>query len=91
MTRNLLHGKSGMKAEAKIALGTCSECYENVFEEEEYALLRRTSAAEYTQAIAVGNNVFIMHIDCCPHTRCNGNYEDVWCIDCGADYNNGRL
>jgi hypothetical protein len=27
----------------------------------------------------------------CQHTRCSGNYEDVWCMDCGADYNNGRL
>jgi hypothetical protein len=80
-----------MKAETKVALGTCSECYEDVFEEEEYALLRPSSVAGYTQATAVGDNVFIMHTDCCPHHNCNGNYEDVWCMDCGADYNNGRL
>tara|TARA_Y100000310_G_scaffold257245_1_gene265273 strand:+ start:75 stop:383 length:309 start_codon:yes stop_codon:yes gene_type:complete len=27
----------------------------------------------------------------CQHHRCGGNYEDVYCRDCGADYNNGRL
>ncbi len=27
----------------------------------------------------------------CEHKRCGGNYEDVYCRDCGADYNNGRL
>ena len=27
----------------------------------------------------------------CEHKRCGGNYEDVYCLDCGADYNNGRL
>ena len=27
----------------------------------------------------------------CQHHRCAGNYEDVYCMDCGADYNNGRL
>jgi hypothetical protein len=69
-----------MKAETKVALGTCSECYENVFEGE-----------EHTKATAVGGGVYLLHIDCCMHPRCSGNYEDVWCMDCGADYNNGRL
>lgn len=27
----------------------------------------------------------------CEHKRCGGNYEDVYCLDCGADYNNRRL
>ena len=27
----------------------------------------------------------------CQHNRCGGNYEDVYCLNCGADYNNGRL
>jgi hypothetical protein len=27
----------------------------------------------------------------CEHRRCGGNYEDIYCRDCGADYNNGRL
>jgi len=76
MTRSLLHGKNGMKAEAPTILGYCIQCYDNVLETEEH--------------IKSNNNTY-MHIECCPHTRCNGNYEDVWCMDCGADYNNGRL
>ena len=76
MTRSLLHGKNGMKAETPTILGPCSQCYDNVLETEEH--------------IKSNNNTY-MHIDCCSHSNCNGNYEDVWCMDCGADYNNGRL
>ena len=77
MTRNLLHGMNGMNAnKAPVILGTCSECYDNILEGEEHIKIRD----------GIG-----MHADCCPHTNCNGNYEDVWCMDCGADYNNGRL
>ena len=80
MTRNLLLGTSGMKVETKVIIGTCDVCSDTVFSTEEY-----TDFGWGTKELC------LMHIACCPHTRCNGNYEDVWCMDCGADYNNGRL
>ena len=80
MTPSLFHGMSGMKDKAKAVIGSCGICYENVFETE-----------EYTRDRAVSGGIYLTHVDCCPHTNCGGNYEDVWCMDCGADYNNGRL
>ena len=80
MTHNLLLGINGMKAEEKSLIGTCRECRGEVFRSE-----------EYTRDRAVNGGISIMHVDCCPHTNCGGNYEDVYCKDCGADYNNGRL
>ena len=82
MTHNFLLGMNGMKAETKVLIGTCDMCYDNVFSTEEYT---------EDKDRAVRGGAYLMHIACCPHTRCNGNYEDVWCMDCGADYNNGRL
>jgi len=81
MTPSLLHGMNGMKAKTNsnktpAVLGTCSECCDNILEGEEHVKIRD----------GIG-----MHVDCCSHNNCNGNYEDVWCMDCGADYNNGRL
>lgn len=80
MTRNLLLGTNGMKDKTKVAIGTCGVCYDNVFDTE-----------EYTRDRAVSGGIYLMHVDCCSHTNCGGNYEDVYCKDCGADYNNGRL
>ena len=76
MTHNLLHGMNGMKAETQVVIGTCSECYDNILEGESHIKVRD----------GIGT-----HADCCSHLNCGGNYEDVWCMDCGADYNNGRL
>ena len=81
MTHNFLLGMNGMKAKTNldkrpVVLGICSECYDNILEGEEHVKIRD----------GIG-----MHVDCCSHNNCNGNYEDVWCMDCGADYNNGRL
>ena len=94
MTRSLLRGKSGMKAKTNldktsVMLGTCSECCDDVLEHEEYVFLGFSPPG--LQLHRQKDGVFIMHTDCCPHRNCNGNYEDVWCMDCGADYNNGRL
>jgi len=65
-----------------IRLGICDICNDYIVEGEAHTKLSQKTT--YDPIIG-------MHIDCCPHIRCNGNYEDVWCMDCGADYNNGRL
>ena len=81
MTRNLLLGMNGMKDKAVI--GPCDVCCDDILETQEF-----TSKAHKSQP---SRYVYFMHIDCCSHTNCGGNYEDVYCKDCGADYNNGRL
>jgi len=69
-------------------LGTCRECHNPILEGEDHTKL---SVVEYCTDSMPKGSVVGMHVDCCQHLRCNGNYEDVWCMDCGADYNNGRL
>ena len=59
MTHNLRHGESGMKSEAKAAIGTCGVCFDNVFETE-----------EYTRDRAVSGGIYLMHVDC--HIRIVG-------------------
>jgi hypothetical protein len=65
---------------SKDSIGKCRECFDDIFKTE-----------EYTRDRAASGGISLMHIDCCPHHNLDGNYEDVWCKDCGADYNNGRL
>jgi hypothetical protein len=74
-------------------LGTCSQCYEPILKDD---IIVGAYLEEHTKVTTCPPSEsrayqILMHVDCCPHNNCNGNYEDVWCMDCGADYNNGRL